>query len=147
MLPQNHFRQTTIGNSVYHIKLLDGRTGFRVAKSITSLVLPLLGESFDSGKHDDIYHGAPKTFRNMALLLLEQTDKIDIEDLIFNQMFAYLVVDGAPVKLEDLVIGNYGVLVELVTFALKENFGSLFEGKHLVSRFRNLFSNQDNNPI
>jgi hypothetical protein len=140
MLPQNHFRKTHIGESEYVIKLLDGITGFRTAKDITKLILPLVGESFDAQRHDDVLHGAPDTFRQLALLLVEQSDKVDIEDIIFNRLFRYLVKDGEQVKVEDIIVGDYGLLIDLVMFAIKENFGKLFEGKGLLTRFQGTLS-------
>lgn len=139
-MPANHFRAVTIDGVEYRIKLLDGLTGFRTAKDITKIVLPLLGESFDASRHDDVFHGAPKTFKDMSLLLLTQVDQVDIEDIIFNRLFRYFVVDGADAKLQDLIIGKYEILIDLVSFALKENFGSMFEGKGLLTRFQGIFS-------
>lgn len=143
-LPQNHFRTINIDGSEYQIKLLDALTGFRTAKDITTVVLPLVGGSFDASRHDDIVHGAPTTFQQLALLLVEQSDKVNIEDIIFNRLFRYLVVDGEQKKIEDIIVGNYGLLIDLVVFAIKENFGSLFEGKGLLSRFQGTLQNISN---
>lgn len=137
-LPQGNFRTTIINDVEYRIKLLDGRTGFRTAKDLSKILLPLLGESVDASRHDDVFHGAPKTFRDMALLLLQQIDSVDVEDVIFNRLFVYFVVDGVEVKLENVVMGQYHLLVDLLVFAIKENFGSLFEGKGLISRFQSV---------
>jgi hypothetical protein len=136
ILPNNHFRKTIIEGKEYQIKLLDGLTGFRTAKDITKILLPMLGESFDAQGHDDLLHGAPDTYRSLALLLIEQTDKVDIEDIIFNRLFRYLVADGVQVKIEDIIVADYGLLIDLVVFAIKENFGKLFEGKGLLTRFQ-----------
>lgn len=135
-LPQGNFRTITIENVQYQIKLLDGLTGFRTAKDLGKILLPLVGESFDASRHDDVFHGAPKTFTQMALMLLQQIDSVNIEEIIFSRLFAYLVVDGEAVKLQDLIVGNYGILIDLVAFAIKENYGDLFAGKDLISRFQ-----------
>jgi hypothetical protein len=146
-LPQGNFRTTHIDGVEYQIKLLGGRDGFRTAKDLSKVLLPLLGESVDASRHDDVFHGAPKTFRDMALLLMQQIDSVDVEDVIFNRLFAYLMVDGNQVKLDDAIVGKYHILVDLIMFAVQENFGSLFEGKGLISRFQSVVKKMDNSLI
>lgn len=146
-LPQGNFRTLIIDNTEYQIKLLDGRTGFRTAKDLSKILLPLLGESVDASRHDDVFHGAPKTFRDMALLLMQQIDSVDVEDIIFNRLFAYLVVNGEQAKLDNVISGQYHLLIDLLVFAIKENFGSLFEGKGLISRFQSVMGNLGTNLI
>lgn len=144
MNPQANFRQIQIKESTYHFKLLDGRTGFRVGLALNKLILPLIGESVDAGRHDDVFHGAPKTFQSMAQNLVTQLDNIEAEKIIFDDLFGYLVVDGQQVKLENIIIGRYDILIELVTFALKENFGELFAGKLSHFNFLAPLINQGN---
>lgn len=140
---QQNFRQINIKGSDYHFKLLDGRTGFRVGLALNKIILPLIGESVDAGRHDDVFHGAPRTFKSMAETLITQLDNIEAEKIIFDDLFGYLVVDGQQVKLENVIIGKYDVLIELVTFALKENFGELFAGKLSHFNFLAPLINQD----
>jgi hypothetical protein len=146
-LPQGNFRTTHIEGVEYQIKLLGGRDGFRTAKDLSKVLLPLLGESVDASRHDDVFHGAPKTFRDMALLLMQQIDSVDVEDVIFNRLFSYLMVDGSPIKLDDAIVGKYHILIDLIMFAVQENFGSLFEGKGLISRFQSVVKKMDTNLI
>lgn len=134
MLP-NHLRKITIDGNDYHIKLLDGRTGLRVGMALNKIITPLLGESVDANRHDDMFHGAPKTFKQMALTLVEQLDSVDVEKIIFDDLFKYFVVNGQDAKLEVVCTGKIGLLIELIVFALKENFGELFEGKHSIMNF------------
>ena len=146
-MPAHNFRMTDIDGSQYQIKLLDGMSGFRTSVELSKVLLPLVGESFDASRHDDVFHGAPKTFREMALLLLQQIDQINLEDMIFNRLLAYLVKDGVQVKATDIIVGQYEILIELVAFAIEQNFGSLFKGKGLISRFQSVVKKMDNSLI
>jgi hypothetical protein len=138
-MPASNLRSIEIDGSTYHIKVLDGLSGFRTSVELSKVLLPLVGESFDASRHDDVFHGAPKTFREMALLLLQQIDQINLEDMIFNRLLAHLLKDGVQVKLADIIVGQYEILIELVAFAIEQNFGSLFKGKGLISRFQEKF--------
>lgn len=80
----------------------------------------------------------------MAETLITQLDNVEAEKIIFDDLFGYLVVDGQQVKLENVIIGRYDVLIELVTFALKENFGELFAGKLSHFNFLAPLMNQGN---
>jgi hypothetical protein len=138
-MPASNLRSIDINGSKYHIKMLDGLSGFRTQMELTKVLLPLVGESFDASRHDDVFHGAPKTFREMALLLLQQIDQINLEDMIFNRLLGELLKDGVQVKLADIIVGQYEILIELVAFAIEQNYGSLFKGKGLISRFQEKF--------
>lgn len=131
----SHLRQIEIDGNLYHIKLLDGKSGLRVGLALNKIISPLLGESFDANRHDDLFHGAPKTFKQLALTLVEQLDRVDVEKIIFDDLFKYFVVNGQEAKLEVVTTGKIGLLIELIIFALKENFGELFEGKHSILNF------------
>jgi hypothetical protein len=138
-MPASNLRSIDIDGSTYHIKMLDGLSGYRTSVELSKVLLPLVGESFDASRHDDVFHGAPKTFREMALLLLQQIDQINLEDMIFNRLLGHLLKDGTQVKLADIIVGQYEILIELVAFAIEQNFGSLFKGKGLISRFQEKF--------
>ena len=129
-------RKIKIGENEFSITLLKGREGWRVAEQLGKVILPLIGESFDAGKHDEIIHGAPTTFRDLALVFIEQMDKLNTEEIIFDKLLKDVKVDGEVVAIEEVIVGNYDILVELLMFALKENFGSFFSQKGFITRFQ-----------
>lgn len=130
-----NFHQVTIDGKVYQIKIVNGRVGFRVMQALNKIVLPLLGESQDANRHDDVFHGAPKTFKDMAETLIKQLDNIELERIVFDDLLGELSCDGFQVKLENVIMGKYSLLFALVTESLKVNFGELFEGKHSPFNF------------
>jgi hypothetical protein len=141
MLDIKHaFRKTTIGSNEYQLVLLKGREGFTTALTLAKLLAPVLGTVFDGVKHDDYIHGAPKTFQDMALLLVNQLDKVDIEVIIFDKLLRGLACNGAAVT-EAHWMGNYSELIELVVFALQENFGDFFGANGFKARFQETVKN------
>lgn len=134
-LLNKQFKKKEIDGVVYQISLLKGREGFRTAMDLAKVVAPVLGSTFDGVRHDEYIHGAPKTWTNMALLLIDQMDKIDVESLIFDKLLRGLVVNGQQVDIDSFFLANYSVLIELLVFALKENFGDFFGANGFKTRF------------
>ena len=135
-------KEIEIEGTKYHIHLLKARTGFNVSIELSKIFLPLLGQTFDASRHDDVFHGAPKTFTDMAMILCSQMDKVNVEEIIFDKLLKDLIVNGQVcTDIDSVFRGKYDVLFELVAFAIKENFGSLFAGKGLLSRFQEVVTN------
>jgi len=128
----------------FTVKILRTMAGITVARKLNKIILPLIGGGADGLKHDDYIHGAPQSFTNLALLLCEQLDKAQIEDLIIV-LLEDLSIDGKDVNIDDYFAANYGELVEILEFSLKENFGSFFTGKGiqalLTKKIKGLWDN------
>lgn len=129
------FRQITIKDKQYQIVLLKGREGFTTALALGKLIAPIVGSAFDGMKHDDLIHGAPKTFQDMAALLINQLDKTDVEAMVFDKLLRQATVQGQPLT-DQHWMGNFSDLIELVMFALKENFGDFFGENGFKARFQ-----------
>lgn len=136
-----NLKEITIDGNKYHINLLDGRTGFRTSVELSKIFLPLLGQTFDASRHDDVFHGAPKTFTDMAMILCGQLDKVDVENIIFDRLLKGLIKNGQPCDVNLEIQARFDILFELTAFTIKENFGSLFSGKGLFSRFQEVVTN------
>ena len=50
-------------------------------------------------------------------------------------MLDELQIDGNEVDIEEYFAANYGELIEILEFSLKENFSSFFMGKGIKARF------------
>jgi hypothetical protein len=63
----------------------------------------------------------------------------DIARSVAGAMNAYGPAVLGAAKATDIIVGQYEILIELVAFAIEQNFGSLFKGKGLISRFQEKF--------
>lgn len=124
--------KTSEGNEVL-VKLLPMSKGIKVSKQLISLLAPAIGSMADGVRHDEFLHGAPTSFSNLAYNLVGQLDKIDVLELI-DALFEGLMVNKAEVDVEEYFSGNYGEMVEILEFALKENFQTFFTGKGMKAR-------------
>lgn len=134
------YRKITINNTEYQISLLKGREGFTTALTLGKLMAPVVGGVFDGVKHDDLIHGAPRTFTDIAMVLINQIDKVDVESLIFEKLLRGLAANGQAVDFDKFFMGNYSELVELIIFSLKENFGDFFGENGFKARFQETVS-------
>lgn len=107
--------------------------GIPIAKRLMSIIAPVLGGAFDGIKHDDFIHGAPTSFTQMAMTLVTQADKAEIEKILLT-LLEGVEINGKPINLDDYFRANYGELVEIVQISLKENFGSFFTGNDISQK-------------
>lgn len=130
----NKFRRTTtINDKKFNIKLLKASHGIAVAKKLANVIIPALGGGLDGYTHDEFIHGAPKTFSDLSLVLCNQIDKIGVENLIVT-LLEGLEVEGRTVDLDEYFMANYGELIAVLEFALKENFASFFTQSGMKAR-------------
>jgi len=115
------------------IKVLRMSEGVSVGKKLLNVVAPAIGGTLDGLKHNEYLHGAPKSFSHLALMLCDQIEKVQVEDLIVVLLNEMLVEDN-EIDIEDFFAGNYGELIEVLEFALKENFSSLFTAGGIKAR-------------
>lgn len=116
------------------IKLLRTTIGIAVAKKLLNLVAPAVGGAADGMRHDDFVHGAPKSFTHLALTLCDQLDKVQIESII-TVLLEDMYIDGNEINYDEYFMANYGELIEILEFALRENFNTFFTGKGIKARF------------
>lgn len=117
------------------IKLLPAVTqGIPVARRLMNVLAPIVGGTLDGMRHDELFHGAPKTFSDMALLVCKQLEGIDAPSLI-NTLLSGMEVDGKSVNIDEYFSANYGEMLEILEFALKENFSSFFTDSGMKARF------------
>lgn len=128
-------RTKKINNNEYTIKLLGGLEGIRVGNKLIKAVLPIVGGGLDGMKKDDIFD-TPKTWTHIALTVCEQLDELNAEELILTLLKgATIKYPDQPTKDLDInsdFMANYGELIVLLEFTLKENFGSLFTEKGII---------------
>jgi len=119
-------RQKNIGSDVYTLELLPTIIGLKVTAKLTTLFAPVLGSMADSSESKPfIMPEEDATWSQAALLLVGQMDKVDVVDLIVV-LLSSIKKNGQAVDIDQDFKGEYGDLLELVVFSLKENFGSFF---------------------
>lgn len=125
----DHIKQKTINENKYQIELLPARKGLKLAMKLSQVILPTLGSSIDALDNTD-----GTGFTRVALLLVEQMDQFDVVELM-DELLDNAVVNGKELDIDSHFIANYGELVEVLEFAVRENFESFFEAKGLKDRF------------
>lgn len=133
MLPK--YSDTTVNGKNIRIKLLPALTvGIPTARRLLNIVAPAVGGTLDGLRHDDFIHGAPKTFSEMALVVCKQLEEAEVHQIIFT-LLEHMEVDNKVVNLDEYFMANYGEMIEILEFALRENFQSFFTGNGMKERF------------
>lgn len=118
----------------YKIRLLNTSAAYSSFESITKLILPASGAAID-GTLDKNYFEADQTLTTAAMLLVKQMGEIDtltiIKDLLFEAE-----ADGEQINFEAYFRGRFDLLIQVVSFAIKENYGSLFTITGLKEKFK-----------
>lgn len=127
----------------YTIQILKGRTGMRIGTKLLKTAGPVMGKVADSllAEDADLY-GEDNKFEKVAEAIMGCLDDLEFDKLV-DDLLAYAKVQEPDQLPRDLNIdedfaANYGELVELLAFSIKENFGSLFTGKLTSRLFKGL---------
>ena len=64
-------------------------------------------------------------FTDLAIALVRQLDELELEETC-RVLLAGLTCNGQPVDYETHFAGNYSAYIQVIEYALKENFGSFF---------------------
>lgn len=136
MLGKSKYSETRLSNKKQiKIRLLPAITqGIPVARRLINLIAPVVGGTLDGLKHDEIIHGAPKTFSELSLVVCQQLEKVDASNLVFTLLDG-MEVEGEAIDLDEYFSANYGEMMEVLEFALRENFESFFTGNGMKQRF------------
>jgi len=122
-------RQKVINNKTYSIKLLPASRGMKLASRMFKTLAPALGVLLDSGEADKealaLYGEDESLFTNLAVALVRQIDELSIDETV-KELFGGLSCDGVAIDFDTHFAGNYGDLLILATYCLKENYGDDF---------------------
>lgn len=114
-----------INGKTIQIRKLGALKGIKVIQQLSKVLVPILGGTLDGFKHDSFMHGAPKTFSDLSLTIVETLDQMDIESLLLD-FTKDLRVNGEAVDFDEYFSANYSELLEVLEFCLKENFPDFF---------------------
>lgn len=118
---------------------LPAKEGLSMGLQLSKTIIPVLASAMDGLRHDEYLHGAPKTFSEISLLLLQQIEKVEVEQLILR-LTRGMLVDGKEIDFDTYFMANYGELIEVVQKALEVNFKSFFTANGLAAKFKGILS-------
>ena len=126
VMAQQGYKQIMLEEGMYAIKLLPSTQGIGLAFNLIRVFLPSIGAWADGEKKEGLILPEDNSmFSEVAMLLVGQMDRIDLSQVI-KTLVGTALLNNKPIDFEKHFVGNYGSLIELVEFALKENFGSFF---------------------
>jgi len=120
----------------YTIRLLNTSEAYLSGQKLLQLALPVMGAFADGVSDLDDPLKESSAFTAMAFHMAKQLGDVNTLGIII------LLLDGAtangvPINFEKYFRGKLGLLVHVIEFAIKENYGSLFTDmdlrKHLTS--------------
>ncbi|QUF70051.1 phage tail assembly chaperone [Vibrio fluvialis] len=122
--------QTTLksGKKVQIYKLPASK-GITIGMKLGKTFLPSIGQFLDGSST-----GAGIHYESLALSLVQELDNFEILPII-SELLKEMAIDGQEVNLDDYFMANYGELLEILVFALKENFSSFFAASGLLEQF------------
>lgn len=115
----NKIKVKEINGKTFQIYLLPAGEGIGMAQKLSGLIAPML----EQGANDEVSVDFIKVATSLSTSLGDNELL-----LIIKRLLKELAVNGSEVSFDDYFTGNYGELINIVAFALQENFGSFFEG-------------------
>lgn len=145
-LTQAGYHSVTIKEKKYTIELLPATQALAIGMQIFKTVLPAFASWADSSEREDyILPEENSMYTEIALLLVNQLDKISVLDLV-TVLTKDVYFNGAKVDIDNEFKGNIGGLLILLEFILKENIGPLLKDWFEEKGFKiPYFSDQRNN--
>ena len=109
-------RKLKSNDKEFQIHVLPASEGLVMAHKLSKLVLPFLTEE--------------TTEINFTIIAKSLGDNLGEKEILtmVKRLIKDLAVDNKDISFDDYFASNYGELVQLIGFALKENFSSFFEG-------------------
>lgn len=124
----NRVKKTTINGKEFQIYLLPAGEGLRRATQLFKAFAPTFATVIDSIQDGSFDYNA------VAYTIAEGLDNIDTVETV-QALLRDFSVNGMSVKFDDYFLANYGELVELMAFAMEENFASFFSAKGFIEKF------------
>lgn len=134
MLSMKDTISKNINDIDYELKLLNTSRAFITAEQLIKLGLPSLGAGLDNamlGDEEEFLES--QTFATIAILITRQMDEVDVLSIV-KELLKDMTADKAPVDFEKYFRGRMDLLIEIIEFALRENYGSLFIGTSLIGK-------------
>ena len=116
----------TIDGVVYSAKLIPAIQGVALGNRLIQAALPAIGAWKDGvDKADTVSPEEESMYTDIAILISTKLGDLGVED-IFLTLTNEMKVDGLNIDFDSQFRGKYDVLLEVITFCIKENFGDFF---------------------
>ncbi len=115
-------RRKEINGKLYCIQLLPASKGLTIGKRLIKSLGTALGVVLDS---NDNPFAAETIFTDLSIAIVSKIDDLDLEATI-KELLGYCSCGGNQIDFDRHFAGNYGEMVAVVEFALRENFGDFF---------------------
>ena len=135
-----------IGGMKYTITLLNTTRAYITGQEVIKLTAPIAGAAFDGMRNDaELLIDESHTFQAVAIHLKNQMGEVDTLAIII-ELLNGVTVDGVPLNFDSHFPGRLDHLLQLVEFALEENYSSLFIGTSLRERLQ-IFMRRFQTPV
>lgn len=126
--PLDRVKTTVINEKTFQITMLPALEGMKIARKLAQVALPTMGAFYQGTVTESL------NFEMLAVTIVEEMNAIELEEIIVR-LLKDMAVNGQAVGFDEYFMANYGELTAVVTFAIKENFGSFFEAKGLFDKY------------
>lgn len=109
--------------NVYEIKTLGGLSALTTFTQLVSLVGPTIASVFDKKDEDDFEESTMLT--EAVILLIKRMEESNIQGII-TKILKDATKNGKTLDIEEDFRGDFDELVDLIAFALKENYQKAF---------------------
>lgn len=133
-LSSNDTSTALIDGVNYQIRLLNTTTAIQTFEQISKTLLPSIGSAIDGFTNENMFE-SEQTLATAAMLLTRQLTEINVVEII-QKIFEGLTAEGVPVDFDTYFKGRLDLLVKVLTFAMKENYGSLFTMTGMSDTFK-----------
>lgn len=138
-------RKLKVGEKTYVIRVIPAGKGMKIGLRLVKMVAPFLGGTMDELSSESDLFGEVKTFTELANKLVEVLNEDQLDEIIQASLNGAVIIEDGKLP-RDLdfdkdFMANYGELIEVMAFALNENFSSIFKGKGIRHRFMAMVTN------
>jgi len=127
------YAKKDIDGVVYKIKLLNTSEAFLSGQELLKLTLPSMGAFADGVKTMDDPFSDQTTFTAISYSLVKQLGDVNTLSII-KLLLHDATANDDVINFESYFRGKLGLLVNVVEFAMMENYGSLFTDMGLKQR-------------
>lgn len=128
MNPMNRIKTEQISGNTVQITLLPATEGITMAKELAEVVVPTVGTFYQGISEGNV------DFEGLSMVLISEMGKLNITEII-HRLVRGMAINGGDVNFDEYFMANYGLLIQIIAFALKENFQSFFDASGLFAKY------------
>jgi len=126
-------KKINVGDKEYVIRVLPAGVGMKMGLRLVKIVTPLLGGVMDDLSSNSDLFGEDDTFTKLASKMVLVLEEEQLDEIVHSVLSSAVIIEKGKIPrdldFDNDFMANYGELIEVLAFALKENFSSIFQGK------------------